>query len=340
MRHQGALALHLTRIRLPHEIQPIGLRIRELLPRVGFASGLDAACLGGAFGGTDPRHLVGFSLELALLDLFLFEGQNVLHGFLLRARCDDLFLAGRFRRRLPPHLVGLGFELLLLDLRLLELQGVMDLLGLELLRQKLLHAGPIIRRQIHLPHVDAAQHQSHGIELGLELGDQLALDVRPPLREDLAHGVPGKGGVDDSLDRWRDEVRADVVGKFLRHLGEAGSIHGPANREVDADRQSLDRLKRGGTRGARAFERPIHLVANRVAAHLVDAGQHQHGARGVDTGRAVECIGAYQDLPASHGLEGRVQVQPIDEQGRERADEEPPANAPRTRDEGQDGCGQ
>ncbi len=172
----------------------------------------------------------------------------MLHGLLLRARCDDLFLAGRFRRGLPPHLVGLGLELLLLDLRLLELQGVTDLLGLELLGQQLLHAGPIIRRQIHLPHVDAAQHQSHGIELGLELGDQLALDVRAPLREDLAHGVPGKGGIDDSLDRWRDQVRADVVGKFLRHLREAGSIDGPANREVDADRQTLDGLERSGAR--------------------------------------------------------------------------------------------
>ena len=54
---------------------------------------------------------VGLGLELALLDLLLLEGQDVLHGLLLRARGDDLLLAGSLGRRLSPHLVGLGLEL-------------------------------------------------------------------------------------------------------------------------------------------------------------------------------------------------------------------------------------
>ena len=182
-RHQRALALHLAGIRLAHEIKSIGLGIREFLPRIGFALGLDAARLRGALRGADTRDFVGFRLELPLLDLLLLEGQDVLHGFLLRARCDDLLLAGGFRGRLPPHFVGLGLELLLLDLRLLELQGVMNFLGLELLGEQLLHSGSIVGRQIDLPHIDFAQHEPHGGEFRLELRDELLLDLGPPLRE-------------------------------------------------------------------------------------------------------------------------------------------------------------
>ena len=100
----------------------------------------------------------------------------------------------------------------------------------------------------------------------------------PPLRKDLAHGVSGEGGIDDSLHGGRDEIRADVVRKFLRHLGEASTIHGPANREIDADRQALDRLEGGRAGRARALGRPIHLIANRVAAHLMDSGKYEHRA--------------------------------------------------------------
>ena len=161
-RHQRAFALHLTGIRLAHQIQSIGLGIREFLPRIGFAPGLDAARLCGALGSANTRDFIGFSLELPLLDLLLLEGQDVFHRFLLRARRDDLFLAGCFRGRLPPHFVGLGLELLLFDLRLLELQGVMNFFGFELLGKQLLHAGSIVGGQIDLPHLDFAQHQPHG----------------------------------------------------------------------------------------------------------------------------------------------------------------------------------
>ena len=185
------------------------------MPRIGLAPGLDAARLCGALRGANTRDFVGFSLELPLLDLLLLEGQDMLHGLLLRARRDDLFLAGGFRGRLPPHFVGLGLELLLFDLRLLELQGVMNFFGLELLGKQLLHSGSIVGRQIDLPHLDFAQHQPHGGEFRLELRDQLLLYLRPPLRKDFSHGVAGKGGIDDSLNGGRDEIRADVVRKFL-----------------------------------------------------------------------------------------------------------------------------
>ena len=182
-RHQRALALHLAGIRLAHEIQSIGLRIREFFPRIGFALGLDAARLRGALRGANTRDFVGFGLELPLLDLLLLEGQDVLHGLLLRAGCDDLLLAGGFRRRLPPHLVGLGLELLLFDLRLLELEGVMNFFGLEFLGEELLHSGSIVGRQIDLSYIDFAQHEAHGGEFRLELRNELLLYLRPPLRE-------------------------------------------------------------------------------------------------------------------------------------------------------------
>ena len=47
----------------------------------------------------------------------------------------------------------------LLDLRLFEFQRVVNLLRLELLGEELLHSRAIVLRQIHLSHIDTAQHE-------------------------------------------------------------------------------------------------------------------------------------------------------------------------------------
>ena len=59
------------------------------------------------------------------------------------------------------------------------------------------------------------------------------------------------------------------------------------------------------------IERPVDLIARRVAAHLVDAGQYQHRTGGVTLRRAVEEIGAHHNLPALHARQRRVAVERV-----------------------------
>src|SRR5258707_543014 len=87
-----------------------------------------------------------------------------------KARRNHLLDARRFGRRLPPRLVGLGLKLHLFHLRFLERQQVAYLLGLELLREELLHSRAIVSRQIDLPHIDSAQQKPEEREPGPQLG--------------------------------------------------------------------------------------------------------------------------------------------------------------------------
>ena len=103
--------------------------------------------------------------------------------------------------------------------------------------------------------------------------------------------------------------------------------------EIDADRQPLDSIERAPAGRARALGRPIHLIANRVAAHLMDSGQHEHRARGVDAHRAVERVGAHQHLAAAHGGERRMGVEAPGDQREECAGHERRAPAPAGREQ-------
>src|SRR6202012_1120454 len=100
-------------------IQPIRLRVRELLPRISLSFRLDPPRLGGTFGGANPRHLLGLSLELTLLDLLLLERQDVLHRLFLGASSNHLLLGRSLRGFLATHLLSLGIQLARFDRSLL-----------------------------------------------------------------------------------------------------------------------------------------------------------------------------------------------------------------------------
>ena len=251
----------------------------------------------------------------------------MLHGLFLSARGYDLLLTSRLGRLLPPHLVGLGLELRLLHLGLLELERIADLLGLELLGEELPHAGAILRRQIHLSHVHAAEHKPYRRKLRRQLGHDFLLNLGALAREDLARRVPGKQGVHDPLHGRADEIGVEVVRKLLRQLRDASAVDRPPHRQVDSDRQTLVRLERRRARGARALHRPVHLLPGRVPARLVNAGEHQHGARGVGTRRAVEQIGAHEQLAAMRCRERGMAVEAVGENGEQHCDHEARAEA-------------
>jgi hypothetical protein len=100
----------------------------------------------------------------------------------------------------------------------------------------------------------------------------LLLNLLPLAREDLARGMPCEQGVNDALHRRTHEIRVQVVRILLRHLRDASAIDRPAHREIDADRETFARLERSGTRRMGTFDRPIYLIAGRVAADLMDTG--------------------------------------------------------------------
>lgn len=110
---------------------------------------------------------------------------------------------------------------------------------LEFLDQQLLHARPIIRRQIHLPHAHGAQLQPHRCQFGGELTGKFALDFGASPREDVPDRVGGEQRVRDRRNGGTDQVRVQVIRKVLRHLRDAVAVNRPAHRpdsEKDASR--------------------------------------------------------------------------------------------------------
>lgn len=90
-RDQGAFSFHLLGVGFADFFQAIHFGIGEFLPCVRFTIGFDAPRLRVCLGAANACNFVRFGFQLTLLDLALFEGQDMFHGFFLRFCRDDLF---------------------------------------------------------------------------------------------------------------------------------------------------------------------------------------------------------------------------------------------------------
>ena len=131
--------------------------------------------------------------------------------------------------------------------------------------------------------------------------------------------------VQDAVDDRLDELAPDVRRQLLGDRHDARRIERVAHRDVDADRQPLDRLERRLAVGARAALRAIDLVAQRKAAELVDAGE----APSAQPSRSVETppVRRLMRTPTSPGETERTGLQREEARHRshDRDDRERPA---------------
>ena len=173
---------------------------------------------------------------------------------------------------------------------------------------------------------------------GFELPRHLLLDLRRagPRRSRARYSA--RTGGRRPLNRRADEVGVEVVRILLRYLRDAAAVDGPPHRQIDADREALVRLKGRRPRRTRALGRPVHLVAGRVTADLLDSREHQHGSRTVGPGRAVEHIGADEHFAPMHRSEGRVDEAAVAERREDQGSHEP--RAPGSRRRGAKSAGQ
>ena len=106
----------------------------------------------------------------------------------------------------------------------------------------------------------------------------VCLDLDALGREDLAHGVARERLVDDAVHGGLDDLGADVVRQLPGDCRQPCGIERVADRQVDAERKALDRLQRRRSAGRFDRVRLVRPVAQRMHAHLVDAGESEHAA--------------------------------------------------------------
>ncbi len=268
--------------------------------------------------------LLRLGLELALLDLALLEGEDVLHRFLLPLGGDHLLPRGRLGELLAARLLGLAVERHLFHALVFQLQRVAHLLARELLGQELVHAATVFGGQVDITDEHVTQGDAVRAQAGLQLFFYRLLDLDALGREDLAHGVAREHLVNDAGDGGLHDLRIDVLGQLRRHLAQARRIDRIAHREIHAERKPLEGLQRGGPRRLGDVRGPIGLVANGVDAHFVQERNHDHAAVAPLRGLAGKAVFPHARFAVADGSHGWIAVDGVgDDAARDEQDDYP-----------------
>src|ERR1700719_1742995 len=159
----------------------LGLGLRQKFAALSLGFAVDELGLGGGFGILDCRFLARFGFELRLLNLFLFQREQILHGIGLALGLEDahggLSFGSFYLLNLGRFGVGLGdFHLLLVDLGL-DAHAVI----LLFLQQQRLEALRVFLRKFDVTQHDFLHHDAIG-------GEALANDFGGALTNFFALG--------------------------------------------------------------------------------------------------------------------------------------------------------
>ena len=199
------------------------------------------------------------------------------HRLLLRLGGDDLLARGGVGRGLPADLVCLGLERDLLDLLLLQLERVAHLLGLQFLGKQLLHAVAVVRREIDVADLHRLEGDAVGSELGTQFVFDAALDFLALGGEDLAHRVARERVIGHALHLRSDDLGIDIGRQAAGDTRHLAGIDAVAHRDIDAQRQSFNRLVGRGARRQPAVVVAQHLVAIEKRRTCCSSGRRNAG---------------------------------------------------------------
>ena len=157
----------------------------------------------------------------------------MLHRFFLRFGSDDLHIPCGLGLQLAAHFLRLGFHLTFLDLLFFELQGVAHFFCGQFFCNQSFHAAAVIRRQIDLAHLHAAQHQALLRQFDFEFGFNRLLNLNAFARENLAHGVARKGFVGHALHCWINQFVAHILLCAAGHADHFAGINGIAHHQIN-----------------------------------------------------------------------------------------------------------